>query len=90
MKLIRSAKRPSADAVRQGKGSDQWLVHDDAPGLALGRDDVPQRFDLPKKHPLYGKRVLRVVESGQPSQVMMNDGKILPNGKTPPGLDHER
>ena len=86
MKLIRAGQRPEESAVYQG--DDVWFVSDDHPSAALKVSDVPRRTDLPKGHPLYGKRVLAVVEAGQPSQVMMNDGRILPNGREPIGVRH--
>jgi len=79
MKLISAAKRPHPDAVYQG--GDVWTVDDDQPGTALSVAAVPRRTDLPKTHPLYGKRVVAYVEAGQPSQVMGDDGKLRPNGK---------
>lgn len=39
-------------------------------------DDAPPRTDLPKSHPLYGKRVVRVVLSGMSDQVIDADGRL--------------
>jgi len=44
-------------------------------GEAALETDVAFRTDLPKNHPLYGTRALRVVPAGMPDQVI-KDGKM--------------
>lgn len=41
-------------------------------------EDVPQRYDLPKDHPLYGQRVLSVGMSGWPDMTIGADGRPTP------------
>ncbi len=77
MKLIRQARRPNEAAVRQPDGS--WLVEDDVDGTPMGRNAVPKRNDLPRGHPMRGKRVVSYVEAGQPSLVMGEDGVLRPD-----------
>lgn len=45
--------------------------------------DVPVRTDLPKDHPLYGQRVLKVVPSGMGDCTIDADGKLIEYGKKP-------
>jgi len=44
-------------------------------GIAV-EGDVAERFDLSKDHPLYGKRVLKIVISGM-SDSVIKDGTIV-------------
>jgi len=83
MKLVQSTKRPCDCAVLEADGI--WLVTDDAARLDAGavaltstaaRDAVPLRSDLPKDHPLYGKRALRCVLSGSPDVVVTDAGVV--------------
>jgi hypothetical protein len=45
-----------------------------------GPTDLPARTDLPKGHPLYGKRVLAVVPSGCPDCTVDARGRMVPVG----------
>jgi hypothetical protein len=85
MKLVKSSKKPHRWAVAQG--GDTWLVDDDVPGAPLGKSAVPQRFDLPPGHPLYGQRVLPYVTAGQRSVIMGEDGKLKRDGDDDQGED---
>ncbi|MHC4644310.1 MAG: hypothetical protein ACYTBJ_02325 [Planctomycetota bacterium] len=80
-KLIRRVAKPCQDAIEQQPGV--WLVPDDVPGLACSKEDVPPRYDLPKGHPLYGKRALRNVTAGMPDIVMSEDGELDYTTKEP-------
>jgi hypothetical protein len=40
--------------------------------------DVPERTDLPRAHPLYGQRVVRVVPSGMSDCAVDTDGRLVP------------
>ena len=48
-------------------------------GERLARaDDVPERFDLPLEHPLYGKRVIRHGMSGWTDSTIDDEGRVVP------------
>jgi hypothetical protein len=74
MKLVRSPKRPTKDAIEQAPG--KWLVDDDTDGEECTKEDVPPRYDLPRTHRGYGKRLLRNVPAGSPDIEMCDDGKL--------------
>jgi len=40
--------------------------------------DVPERRDLPRDHPLYGQRALRVVPAGMPDCTLDDAGRLVP------------
>ena len=42
------------------------------------REDVLERTDLPANHPLYGRRIVRVVPSGMPDCEIGEDGRLVP------------
>jgi hypothetical protein len=39
--------------------------------------DVPERTDLPRDHPLYGQRVLRVVPAGMSDCTLDDEGRLV-------------
>ena len=41
-------------------------------------DDLPLRIDLPKEHPLYGTRCLKMVPSGMPDCTVDDRGRLVP------------
>jgi len=64
-----------------------WLVDeadigDDA--VRARPADVPERRDLPRDHPLYGQRVLRVVPAGMGDCTLDAAGRLVPIGATKP------
>lgn len=81
MRLIQAQASPCDGAVSQGDG--KWLViTDDKPSAGTeltsttARDAVPRRYDLPKNHPLYGRRALKSVPSGMPDVVITELGVL--------------
>jgi hypothetical protein len=58
---------------------DLWLVPMDAKEQAIAdaRALCEERFDLPRDHPLYGKRALRVVPAGS-GDIIATDKGIEP------------
>jgi hypothetical protein len=53
--------------------------------------DIPERTDLPKDHPLYGQRLVKVVPSGMPDCTLDEKGRLVPvvirDGKVVIGSD---
>lgn len=69
------------EAPRAGAAT-LWLVDDDAVPPSDARRarpaDVPVRTDLPKDHPLYGRRALTIVPAGWPDAALDADGRVVP------------
>ena len=49
-----------------------------ADGRPARHQHVPERYDIPRDHPLYGMRALEVVLSGMGDMTIDDEGKIVP------------
>ena len=47
-------------------------------GQSARSNDIPERTDLPKDHPLYGQRLVKVVPSGMPDCTLDEKGRLVP------------
>lgn len=87
MKIIMADRRPTEKALEIAPGT--WRVDDDAAKLSVdaevvdgttARDAVPARTDLPAGHWLSGYRAACTVWSGEPDQIVGEDGLLYPVG----------
>lgn len=57
-----------ADGVVRMEGTDR----------PVKAEDIPERNDLPKSHPLYGKRLVPVIPCGMSDCILDEKGRLVP------------